>query len=133
MTYKIGLLETEIGLLDVFKIMKYTEKKAVETSDYRKSTFNGAFTNFKSLIPMAYKIGLLETEIGLLDVFKIMKYTEKKAVETSDYRKSTFNGTFTNFKSLIPMAYKIGLLETEIGLLDVISLFFNILFLRKLS
>ena len=82
---------------------------------------------------MAYKIGLLETEIGLLDVFKIIRNTGKKVFETSVYRKSTFNDVFINFKSFIPMAYKIGLLETEIGFLYVISLFFNIFFLRKVS
>ena len=31
---------------------------------------------------------------------KIIKSTEKRAFETSVYRKSTFNGVFNNFKVL---------------------------------
>ena len=36
--------------------MKNTEKKAFQTSVYSKSTFSGVFTNFKSFIPMIYKL-----------------------------------------------------------------------------
>ena len=43
------------------KIIRNTERKTFETSVYRKSAFSGVLTNFKSFIPMAYKIGLLET------------------------------------------------------------------------
>ena len=57
---------------------------------------------------------------------KIIKNTEKKAFEISLYRKSVSSGAFTNFKSFIPMTYKIGLLET---LLLIIFLFFNMFFL----
>ena len=42
-------------ILDI-KIIRYTEKISV----YRKSTFSGVFTNFKSFILMTYKTGLLE-------------------------------------------------------------------------
>ena len=61
---------------------------------------------------------------------KIIRNNEKKAFETSVYRKSAFSGIFTNFKSFIPKSlflYKTGLLET------VILLFFNLLFLWKVS
>ena len=37
---------------------------------------------------------------------KIIKNTEKKAFEISVYRKSTFSGVFTNFKSFIPMLFR---------------------------
>ena len=47
------------SLLDI-KIIRNTEKKALETSVYGKSTFNSVFTNFKRFIPMAYKTWLLE-------------------------------------------------------------------------
>ena len=43
------------------KIIANTQKKSFETSIYRKSTFNGAFKNFKSFMPITYKFGLLET------------------------------------------------------------------------
>ena len=46
-------------ILDI-KIIRYTEEKAFEVSVYRKSTFSGAFTNFKSFILITYKTGLLE-------------------------------------------------------------------------
>ena len=53
---------------------------------------------------------------------KIIRNTEKKGFETSVYRRSTFSGTFTNFKSYIPMTYKTGLSFA------VILLFFNMIF-----
>ena len=37
-------------------MIRNTEKKAFEISVYRKSTFSGVFTNFKSFILMTYKI-----------------------------------------------------------------------------
>ena len=43
------------------KIIRNTEKKAVEPSAYRKSTFSGVFTNLKGFIPMTHKIEFLET------------------------------------------------------------------------
>ena len=51
--------QNSFSFLDI-KIIRNTEKKAFETSVYRKSTFSGVFTNFKSFIPMTYKTGLLE-------------------------------------------------------------------------
>lgn len=50
----------------------------------------------------------------------IIRNTDKKAFETSAYRKSAFSDVFTNFKSFVPMTYEIGL-------------FFNVLLLWKLS
>ena len=52
--------QNSFSFLDI-KIIRNTEKKAFETSVYRKSTLSGVFTNFKSFIPMTYKFGLLET------------------------------------------------------------------------
>ena len=43
----------------------------------------------------------------LLDI-KIIRNTEKKAFETSVYRKSSFNGVFTNFKILFLRHIKLG-------------------------
>ena len=39
-------------------MIRNTEKKAFGTSVYRKSTFSGVFTHFKSFISMNCKIGL---------------------------------------------------------------------------
>ena len=52
-----------------------------------------------------------QNSFSFLDI-KIIRNTEKKAFETSVYRKSTSSSDFTNFKIFIPMAHKIGLLET---------------------
>ena len=43
-----------------------------------------------------------QNSFSFLDI-NIIRNTEKKAFETSAYRKSTFSGIFTNFKSFIPM------------------------------
>ena len=43
-----------------------------------------------------------QNSFSFLDI-NIIRNTEKKAFETSVYRKSTFSGIFTNFKSFIPM------------------------------
>ena len=48
-----------------------------------------------------------QNSFSFLDI-KIIRNTEKKAFETSVYRKSTFSGVFTNFKSFIPLTYKLG-------------------------
>ena len=63
---------------------------------------------------------------SFLDI-KIIRNTEKKAFETSVYRKDAFSDVFTNVQSFILMTYKTGLLKA------VISLFFNMLFLWKVS
>ena len=52
--------QNSFSFLDI-KIIRNPEKKAFKTVVYRKSTFNGVFTNFKSFIPKTYKTGLLET------------------------------------------------------------------------
>ena len=51
---------------------------------------------------------------------KIIRSTKKKTFEALVYRKSTFNGVFTNFKRFIPMTY-------------IISMFLDMLFLWKVS
>ena len=43
------------------KIIRNSEKKDVQTSVYKESTFSGIFTNFKSFIPMTYKFRFLDT------------------------------------------------------------------------
>ena len=53
-----------------------------------------------------------QNSFSFLDI-KIIRNTEKKAFETSVYRKSTFSGVFTDFKSFIPMTYNVGLLEAK--------------------
>ena len=60
--------------LDI-KIIRNTEKKGFEILDYRKNTFSGFFTNFKSFIPITYKIGVLETM--LFRCFSICSSSEK--------------------------------------------------------
>ena len=62
------------SFLDINNI-RNIDKRAFETSVYRKSTFSGAFTNFKSFIPMTYKIGLLENM--LFCCFSISTFYEK--------------------------------------------------------
>ena len=51
---------------------------------------------------------------------RIIRNTKKKTFEALVYRKSTFNGVFTNFKRFIPMTY-------------IISMFLDMLFLWKVS
>ena len=60
-----------------------------------------------------------QNSFSFLDI-RIIRNTGKKSFETLVYRKSTFSGVFTNFKSFIPMTYKFGLF---------ISMLFNMLFL----
>ena len=43
-----------------------------------------------------------QNSFSFLDI-KIIRNTEKKAFETSVFRKGTFIGVFTNFKSFIPI------------------------------
>ena len=66
--------QNRFSFLDM-KIIKNTEKKAFETSVYRKSTFSGVFSIFKSFIPMTYPFGLLETM--LFRCFSICSSYEK--------------------------------------------------------
>ena len=67
--------QNSFSILDI-KIIRNTEKKAFETSVYRKSTFSGVFTNFKGFIPMTYKTGLSETAM-LFRCFSICSTYEK--------------------------------------------------------
>ena len=82
--------QKSFSFLDI-KIIRNTEKRAFETSVYRKCTFSGVFTNFKSFISMAYKTGLLfryfsmcssygkfhEETVKLKEIFKQNSYSEK--------------------------------------------------------
>ena len=47
-----------LGRLLIFGIV-YKKKKSLITSVFRKVTFSGVFTNFKSFMPVAYKFGLV--------------------------------------------------------------------------
>ena len=67
--------QNSFSILDI-KIIRNTEKKAFEASVYRRSTFSGVFTNFKSFIPMTYKTGLSETAM-LFRCFSICSSYEK--------------------------------------------------------
>ena len=49
--------QSSSSFLDI-KIIRSTEWKTFETSVYRESIFSGVFANFKSFVPMIYKIGL---------------------------------------------------------------------------
>ena len=77
--------QNSFSFLDI-KIIRNTEKKVFETSVYRKSTFSGVFTNFKSFIPMTYKTGLLETM--LFRCFSICSSYEKFHEEIAKLKKN---------------------------------------------
>ena len=67
--------QNSFSFLGIKLYVRNTEKKAFETSVYRKSTFSGIFTNFKCFIPMIYKTGLLE--IMLFRYFSICSSYQK--------------------------------------------------------
>ena len=67
--------QNNFSFLDI-KIIRSIEKKAFETSVYRKSIFSSVFTNFKSFIPMTYKVGLPETWM-LFRCFSLCSSCEK--------------------------------------------------------
>ena len=46
------------GCLPFLDVKIFCENKTFATKVYRKKTFSGVYTNFKSLIPETYKIGL---------------------------------------------------------------------------
>ena len=82
--------QNSFSFLDI-NIIRNTEKKSSETSVYGKSTFSGVFANFKSFIPMTYKIELLfhcfsicssyekfrKEIVKLKEIFKRNSYLEK--------------------------------------------------------
>ena len=61
-----------------------------------------------------------QNSFSFLDI-KLIRNTEEKPCETLVYRKSTFDGVFTNFKSFISMK--------RIWIAVSFSLLFNMLFL----
>ena len=68
------------------KIIRNTEKKAFQTSVYRKSTFSGVFTNFKSFIHMTNKTGLLENW-DVIRCFSICSSYEKIHKEIAKFKE----------------------------------------------
>ena len=81
--------QDSFSFLDI-KIISNSEKKAFETSVYKKSTFSGVFTNFKSCILMTYKSVLIrcfsicsssekfhDETVKLKEIFKRNSYPEK--------------------------------------------------------
>ena len=101
--------QNSFSFLDI-KIIRNTEKKAFERSVYRKSTFSGVFTNFKSFIPMTYKIGLLETM--LFRCFSICssygKFHEeivklKETFKRNSYPEEFIDRCIKNFLNKLPV------------------------------
>ena len=43
----------------------FRENEKFATNVYRKKTFSGVYTNFKSFIPETYKIGLIKSFIAI--------------------------------------------------------------------
>ena len=88
--------QNSFSFLDM-KTIRNTEKKAFETSVYRKITFSDVFTNFKSFIPMTYKTELSfgclsicssyekfhEEIVKLTEIFKRNSYPEKRFIDRS--------------------------------------------------
>ena len=77
--------QNSFSFLDI-NITRNNEKKAFETSVYRKSTFSGVLTNFKSFISITYKTGLLETM--LFRSFSICSSYEKFHEEIAKLKKN---------------------------------------------
>ena len=51
------------GCLDFLGVNIFCENKKFATKVYRKKTFSGVYTNFKSFIPETYKIGLIKSSL----------------------------------------------------------------------
>ena len=92
--------QNSFSLLDI-KIIRNTEKESFETSVY-----SGVFANFKSFIPITYKIGLLETM--LFHCFSICFSYEKfhkeivklkKIFKRNSYREKLIDRRIKNFLS----------------------------------
>ena len=49
------------GCLHFLDVNIFCENRRFATKIYRKKTFSGVYTNFKSFIPQKYKIGLIKS------------------------------------------------------------------------
>ena len=49
------------GCLPFLDVNTFRENEKFATNVYRKKTFSGVYTNFKSFIPETYKIGLIKS------------------------------------------------------------------------
>ena len=58
---KFFIEKEEDGRLPFLDINIFGEYDKFSTNVYRKKTFSGVYTNFKSFIPETYKIGLIKS------------------------------------------------------------------------
>ena len=58
---KFSIEKEEDGRLPFLDINIFRENDKFATNVYRKKTFSGVYTNFKSFIPETYKIGLIKS------------------------------------------------------------------------
>ena len=56
-----SIVKEEDGRLPFLDINIFRENDKFATNVYRKKTFSGVYTNFKSFIPETYKIGLIKS------------------------------------------------------------------------
>ena len=88
--------QNRFSFLDI-NIIRNTEKKAFETSVYRKSTFGGVFTNFRGFIPMTYKTEFLETMLFryFSICFSYEKFHEKIVRLKEIFKRNSYPEKFT--------------------------------------
>ena len=83
--------ENQLAFLDVL-VFREPSKSTFSTNVYRKTTFSGVYTNFKSFIPLKYKIGLLWTLLdrcfNLVSDYKLLDDQIKKT--KSIFRKNSY-------------------------------------------
>ena len=58
---KFSKSKEEDGWLSFLDVNTFRENDKLATNVYRKKTFSGVYTNFKSFIPETYKIGLIKS------------------------------------------------------------------------
>ena len=58
---KFSVEKEEDGYFPFLDINIFSENKKFATNVYRKRTFSGLYTNFKSFIPETYKVGLMKS------------------------------------------------------------------------
>ena len=58
---KFSIEKEEDGCLPFLDVNIFRENDKFATNVYRKKTFSGVYTNFKSFIPETYKIGLIKS------------------------------------------------------------------------
>ena len=114
------------SFLDI-KIIRNTEKKAFETSVYRKSTFSGVFTNFKGLIPMTYKTEFLETMLFrcFSICFSYEKFHEeivklKEIVKRNSYPEKFIDRCIKNFLNKLHVPRVVELIAAKKELILVL-------------